>query len=199
MSGLIELLGWETLLEAAGIDREAFGAFVNRYCDWILQYFEALARCKSPVVMVHDDIVWGNGAFLHPDFYRRFIFSNYKRLLRPLHEAGKIILYTCDGNYTQFIDDVAACGVNGFVMEPGTDMACIAEKYGKTHAFVGNADTNVLLRGTKEDIEAEVRRCMDIGKRCPGFMLAVGNHIPANTPVENALYYDEMYKKYRGR
>jgi hypothetical protein len=35
---------------------------------------------------------------------------------------------------------------------------------------------------------------MAIGKPCPGFFLAVGNHIPPNTPVESCLYYDEVYK-----
>ena len=48
---------------------------------------------------------------------------------------------------------------------------------------------------TKEEIRAEVQRCMDIGKSCPGFFMAVGNHIPANTPVENALYYNEVYEE----
>jgi len=195
MSGLIELLGWDTLLAAAGIDSRAFGDFTNRYAEWILQYFRGLARCDAPVVMVHDDIVWTDGAFIHPDFYRQYIFPNYQKLFQPLHEAGKKILFTSDGNYTQFIDDIAACGVNAFVMEPLTDMAYIAEKYGKTHAFVGNADTRVLLTGDKADIEAEVRRCMDIGKKYPGFIMAVGNHIPPNTPVDSALYYDEIYRK----
>ena len=74
-------------------------------------------------------------------------------------------------------------------------MAYIAEKYGKTHSFIGNADTRILLRGSKEDICNEVKRCMDIGKKYPGFFMAVGNHIPANTPVENALYYNECYEK----
>ena len=195
MSGLIELLGWGMLLEAAGNDSDAFGCFTNRYAAWIQQYFDALALCKSPVVMVHDDLVWSSGPFLHPDFYHKFIFPNYKKLFKPLHEAGKKILFTCDGDFTMFVDDIAACGVNGFVMEPLTDMAYIAEKYGKTHAFVGNADTNILLKGSKDDIEAEVKRCMDIGKKYPGFFLAVGNHIPANTPVDNALYYDDAYRR----
>ena len=65
----------------------------------------------------------------------------------------------------------------------------------KTHCFIGNADTNVLLRGSKDDIYNEVKRCMDIGKNCPGFFMAVGNHIPSNTPVENALWYNECYEK----
>jgi len=195
MSGVIELLGWDILLEAAGYDSAAFGEFVSRYTGWIQQYFNALAECKSPVVMVHDDIVWGSGPFLHPDFYRQYIFPSYNKLLKPLHEAGKKILFTCDGDFTMFVDDIAKCGISGFVMEPLTDMAYIAEKHGKTHAFVGNVDTNVLLKGNKDDIESEVKRCMDIGKKYPGFFLAVGNHIPANTPVDNALFYDDAYRR----
>jgi hypothetical protein len=195
ISGLIAIFGWDTLLAAAGTDPDAFGALTNRYAGWIQQYFDALAKSEAPVVMIHDDIVWTQGPFIHPDWYRRFVFPNYKKYFAPLHEAGKIIVYTSDGTYTQFVDDIAAAGVNGFVMEPTTDMAYIAEKYGKTHSFIGNADTRILLSGTKEEIRAEVKRCMDIGKQYPGFFMAVGNHIPANTPVDNVLYYNEAYEE----
>jgi uroporphyrinogen-III decarboxylase len=78
-------------------------------------------------------------------------------------------------------------------MEPMSDMAVFARRHGRSHAFVGNADTRVLLLGTKQDIYNEVKRCMDIGRRYPGFIMAVGNHIPANTPMVNALYYNEAY------
>ncbi|MCL2880111.1 MAG: uroporphyrinogen decarboxylase family protein, partial [Treponema sp.] len=194
ISGMIEIFGWDMLLEAAGTDQNAFGDMVNRYAGWISQYFNALAKSDSPVVMIHDDIVWTQGAFIQPAWYRRFVFPNYKKLFAPLREAGKIIMYTSDGNYTQFIDDIAPY-VNAFVMEPTTDMAYIAEHYGKTHAFVGNADTRILLSGTKEDIRAEVKRCMDIGKKYPGFFMAVGNHIPENTPLDNVMYYNEVYEE----
>ncbi len=194
MSGLIALFGWDMLLYAAGADPQAFGETTNRYASWIGQYFEALADADLPVVMVHDDIVWTSGPFIQPDWYRKFIFPNYKKLFAPLIESGKKIMYTSDGNYTTFVDDIVQTGVNGLVMEPTTDMRYIAETYGKTHVFIGNADTRILLNGTKEDIRAEVQRCMDIGKTCPGFFMAVGNHIPPNTPVENALYYNECYE-----
>ena len=193
MSGLIQMLGWDMLLMTAGLAPEEFGRFTNRYCQWIGRYFEAVAETKIPVVMIHDDIVWMSGAFLHPEWYKRFVFPNYKRFFAPLIESGKKILFTSDGNYTEFIDDVAACGVDGFVLEPATDMKYIADKYGATHAMIGNADTRILLSGPKSAIRAEVERCMSIGKRCPGFFMAVGNHIPPNTPVENALYYNDVY------
>jgi len=195
ISGLIDLFGWEMLLLAAGINPERFGEVANRYGAWIQQYFDALAAGDYPVVTVHDDIVWTSGPFIHPDWYRKYVFPNYKKLLAPLIESGKKITYTSDGNYTEFIDDIAACGVHGFVMEPITDMAYVAEKYGKTHFFIGNADTRILLSGPKKAIRAEVERCMNIGKNCPGFFMAVGNHIPANTPIENAIYYNEVYEE----
>lgn len=199
MSGLIELFGWDLLLASAGSDPERFGETANRYGRWISGYFEALAESDVPVIMVHDDMVWTEGAFIHPDWYRKFIFPWYKKFFSMLREAGKIVAFTSDGNFTEFVDDIAAAGASGFVMEPLTDMKYIAEKYGKTHFFVGNADTRLLLSGSKEDIYNEVKRCMDIGKSCPGFFMAVGNHIPANTPVENALYYNDVYMKLRKR
>ena len=41
-------------------------------------------------------------------------------------------MYTSDGFYTMFIDDIVATGVHGLVMEPTNDLAYFAEKYGKT-------------------------------------------------------------------
>jgi len=195
ISGLIEIFGWEMMLLGLGTDPDRFGALTGRYAEWIQPYFDALAEADVPMVMVHDDIVWTSGPFVAPDWYRRYVFPHYHQFLRPLRDAGKRIAFTSDGDYTMFIDDIAAAGVHGFVMEPTTDMAYVAERYGRTHFFIGNVDTRVLLRGTKEQIRAEVERCMEIGKPYPGFFLAVGNHIPANTPVDAAMYYNEVYEE----
>ena len=195
ISGLIELLGWDMLLYTAGIDYEGFGKLTNRYADWIMQFFYALAESDVPYIMVHDDIVWTEGAFIKPEWYRKYVFPNYKRFFDPLIQAGKKIIFTSDGNYTMFIDDIAKAGAQGFVLEPLTDLDVVAQKYGQTHIIVGNADTRILLSGTKDDIYNEVKRCMDTAKHCKGYIMAVGNHIPSNTPVESALYYDDIYRK----
>lgn len=195
LSGFIALFGWDMLLLAAGTDAKAFGALMNRYTSWIQQYFEALAAANAPVVMIHDDMVWSSGPILRPAWYREFIFPNLKRLLAPLRESGKKIMFTSDGNYDEFVDDIAAAGVHGFVLEPLTDLRYIVEKYGQTHVIIGNADTRILLRGDKPAIRAEVERCMTLGRACPGFFLAVGNHIPANTPVDSCIYYNQVYEE----
>jgi hypothetical protein len=193
ISGFIDLFGWDWLLLAIGTDADRFGKLCERYASWIQQYFDALAAARVPVVMIHDDIVWSAGPFMKPAWYRKYIFPHYKRYFAPLLDSGKRIMFCSDGNFTQFVDDIAAAGAHGFVFEPLTDLAYVAGKYGQTHVIVGNVDTRALLMGPKEAIRAEVERCMSIGRDCPGFFLAVGNHIPANTPVENCLYYNEVY------
>lgn len=199
VSGLLEIFGWDMMLMALGIDAKAFGETANRYAAWVQQYFDALADCEAQVITVHDDITWTSGPFVSPEWYRRYVFPNYKKYFAPLREAGKKVLFTSDGAYTEFLEDIAKCGVSGFVMEPTTDLAFAAERFGKTHILIGNVDTRFLLMGSKEDIYQDVKRCIDIGKRCPGYIMAVGNHIPANTPVEKAVYYNEVFEKLRRR
>jgi hypothetical protein len=195
ISGLIDLFGWNMLLLAAGTDLQRFGELANRYAAWMQQYFDDLAETDVPLVMVHDDIVWASGPFLRPAWYRQYVFPNYTKYLSPLLDSGKKVLFCSDGNLNEFIDDIAATGVHGFVFEPLTDLEVIVDRYGQTHIIVGNADTRILLSGTKDQIRAEVQRCISLGRTCPGFFMAVGNHIPSNTPVENALYYNQVYQE----
>jgi uroporphyrinogen-III decarboxylase len=187
------------LLLAGGTDEARFGKVIDSYARWISRYWEAWAKSDAPVIMSHDDITWTSGPVFAPDWYRKYIFPWYKKFWRPVKEAGKKLMFTSDGTYHMFFDDLVQCGPDMFVMEPTTDMAMFAQKYGKTHGFVGNADTRILLLGKKDDIYREVKRCMDIGKECPGFIMAVGNHIPANTPIENALHYNDAYMEMRNR
>lgn len=199
ISGLIGLFGWDMLLLAAGTDQVRFGTMANRYASWVQQYYDALAETNVPVVMMHDDIVWASGPILRPAWYREYVFPNYKKYLAPLRDSGKRIMFCSDGNFNAFVDDIAEVGVHGFVFEPLTDLAPIVERYGQTHVIVGNADTRVLLSGSRAQIRAEVERCMSLGRDCPGFFMAVGNHIPPNTPVEAALYYNEVYEELSSR
>jgi hypothetical protein len=199
MSGMIHMLGWDMLLTAAGVDAKRFGQFINRYASWIQQYYDALAESEAEVIYSHDDLVWTQGPFIHPDWYRTYIFPNLRRMWAPLVEAGKKIIFCCDGNYTMFARDIAECGTHGFWFEIFTDLEYMTETFGQSHVLIGNADCRILTFGTRSEIRAEVERCIAAGKKCPGYFMCVSGHIPANVPVENALYYNEVYNELRRR
>lgn len=195
VSGLIIAFGWDLLLTAGGLDPAGLGAVAQRYTSWILQHYQALAASDAHVVWCHDDIVWASGPIFRPSWYREFIFPNLARLFEPLREAKKRIIFVSDGDYTMFVDDLAQIGVHGFFFEPLTDLAYVVERYGQTHIIIGNVDTRVLLTGSRDAIRREVERCMTLGKSCPGYFCSVSNMIPANTPIESALYYNEVYEE----
>jgi uroporphyrinogen-III decarboxylase len=55
-------------------------------------------------------------------------------------------------------------------------------------------DCRTLTFGTREAIRAEIDATLALAKGCPGFVFAVGNHIPSNVPVENARFYFEYLR-----
>ena len=195
VSGLIEIFGWDMLLTACGEDPKGFGHVARRYSDFLVPYIEALAESDFEAIQVHDDICWTEGQIFNREWYETFVFPSLRRVITPLTEAGKKVIYVSDGTYQMFFDDIVKLGVHGFFFEPTNDLAEAAERYGKTHAIFGGPDTRVLLFGDKNDIYREVKRCMDIGRSCPGYFMCVVNHIPPNTPVDNCLFYNEYYEK----
>ena len=99
-----------------------------------------------------------------------------------------------------FLDDVAEAGADGFIFEPMVDFNDVCERFGKTHIIIGsNVDCRTLTFGTRDQVEAEVRKTFDIGKDCPGFVMAIGNHIPSNVPVDIALFYLDLVEELRER
>ncbi len=200
VSGAIQAFGWDMLLEAAGMDLKRFG---RDTLEGIFKVTQAntLAWLDTTIecFICHDDMVWTEGAIFKPEFYREYIFPRYRELWRPFKEKGIKVLFCSDGNYTEFIDDIAWAGADGFIFEPMTSLEYIAEKYGQTHVIVGNADCRPMTFGTREQVRAEVERCMRAAKHCPGFIMAVGNHIPYNVQDDLVMYYFDLVREMGAR
>ncbi|MFQ6133936.1 MAG: uroporphyrinogen decarboxylase family protein [Armatimonadota bacterium] len=195
VSACIAAFGWEMFLTAAPLDYQRFDQVLEGFFRISMANFQAWAQTSAPVFICHDDMVWTEGAIFHPDWYRRCVFPRYRKLWSVLKEAGKIVLFCSDGDYTEFVDDIAEAGADGFIFEPLTSLERVVEGYGQTKVIIGNADCRILTFGTCDQVRAEVQRCADLGRDCPGYFFAVGNHIPHNVPLENALYYLELIQE----
>lgn len=195
VSGAIEAFGWDMLLTAAA-DQTAFEKVLDSIFRLSLHHFRAWAKTSAPVFICHDDMVWTEGPFMDPAFYRRVIFPRYAELWRVLKRAGKKILYCSDGNWTMFLDDIASAGADGFIFEPLVSLDIAVSRFGQSHVIVGSkVDCRTLTFGTCDQIRSEIDATLELAWNCPGFMFAVGNHIPSNVPVENALFYFNYLQK----
>jgi len=191
VSGAIEAFGWDMLLSAAA-DHGRFERVLDSFFRLSLHHFRAWAQTGAEVFICHDDMVWTEGPFMNPVFYRHAIFPRYAALWRELKHAGKRVLFCSDGNWTMFLDDIAAAGADGFIFEPLVNLATVVERYGASHVIVGSkVDCRTLTFGTMDDVRREIDATMALAYQCPGFMFAVGNHIPSNVPVEHGQFYFE--------
>ena len=199
VSGAIEAFGWDMFLQAAA-DWDKFERVLDSIFRLSLHHYKAWAETSIEVFICHDDMVWSEGAFMHPDFYRRAIFPRYKQLWSVLKQAGKKVLFCSDADFTEFLDDVAGAGADGFIFEPMTNLEAAVAKFGETHLIASSkVDARTLTFGTKDRIKAEVDATLELAFDCPGFVFAVGNHIPSNIPVENLVFYIEYLKENWGR
>jgi len=191
VSGAIQAFGWDMLLEAAA-DRDRFAKVLDSFFRHSLHHYKAWAQTSCEAFISHDDFVWSQGAFMHPDIYRQVIIPRYAQLWKPLKDAGKRVLFCSDANWIEFLDDIVEAGADGFIFEPMMPLDPVVEKYGQTHVIVGSkVDTRTLTLGTKDQVRQQIDDTLAIAKDCPGFIFAVGNHIPSNVPVEMGEFYFE--------
>ncbi len=191
ISGAIAILGWDMLLMGAA-QRDRFTRVLDSIYQQTLRHCQAWAQTSCEVYMCHDDMVWSSGPFMRPDYYRAEIFPRYKALWQVLHDAGKKVIFTSDGDWRMFVDDIVEAGADALCFEPMVPLAEVSRKYGRTHCLLGSSvDARTLTFGTQDDIRRQVDETLEAAQNCSGLMVAVGNHLPANIPLENALYYYE--------
>ncbi|NIA22142.1 MAG: hypothetical protein GWP05_09320 [Anaerolineaceae bacterium] len=130
--------------------------------DELVSYYEELYRSGQGE---RGDAVFPGG------YYRTLVSGaigafGWERLLeaaayqkefeRVLKEAGKRVLFCCDGQWTESLADAAEAGADGFIFEPLTSFDVAAEKFGGSHVLVGSkVDCRTLTFGSPEQIRAE--------------------------------------------
>jgi len=193
VSGAIAAFGWEMLLLAAA-DPKKMESVLDGFFRRTLFHMRAWAETSAEVIIQHDDFVWSGGPFMHPDFYRKAIIPRYAELWKPLHAAGKKVLFCSDGTFTEFCRDLAEAGADGFIFEPSNDFAWMAERFGDSKCLVGSCvDCRDLTLGHWEKVRADIHRTFDILQKCRGAIIAVGNHLPPNIPEEMLdCYFDDL-------
>ena len=105
--------------------------------------------------------------------------------------GARLFSQDSDGNIERVIPAFLDAGVNlMFPMEPaaGMDIVRLRAVYGTRLAFMGGIDKHV-LRGMKEDIDAELEYKVTAMVKTGGCILALDHRIPNGTPLENYRYY----------
>jgi hypothetical protein len=154
------------------------------------------AGIHPTAILTGEDLCSQNGSIASPDFLRREYFPLVQYTLEPLLEVNAKIVWHCDGDYGQLLDDVLACGVSGlqgFQTECGMDLEWIVDL--KTRSgdplliFGAMSVTTTLPYGTKQEVQADVKRTMEICREKAALVFFTSNTITPDVPLENIRAY----------
>lgn len=142
-----------------------------------------------------DDLGTQRSLFMSPEMFRSLYKPYYRELADSLHENGlDFWLHTC-GNITEIMEDLIEVGVDAIhPIQVGTmDDEYIASQYGGRIAFWIGMDVQQLLPfGTPEKVREVCRQRLKTFYRSDGgLILAAGNAIMPETPIENIRAYLE--------
>ena len=194
------LRGLENLL----IDFHEQPAFVDELFGAIADYNVAQIReaLKHDIDAVYFGDDWGQqrGLQMGPRLWRRFIYPALRRMCGVVRRAGKFVMIHSCGDVDELFDDLVGAGLSCFnpfqpeVMEVGT----LLPAYRGRLAFHGGLSTQKTLPfGTVEDVRAETRRLLELGRE-GGYIFAPAHDVEGDVPLENMLAFIEIVQNQPG-
>ena len=205
-SDMRDILGYENALMGTITDPDDFKALLNRCVDYNLALAEyAVKHYGVEMVATTDDIANAQGLLIRPETYFDLIGPAFIRVIRGYRDLGLLVIKHCDGDCSAVLDLWIEAGIHCLdPIDPGAglDMADMKSRYGDYICLKGNIDcAGVLEHGTPDEVEEEVKTCLQKGAANGGLILSSSNTIHRGVPPENyramlqALHTHGRYQK----
>jgi len=94
------------------------------------------------------------------------------------------------------MEDLVDVGLAGLSIDALSSLEKMMEIAQKKVVVIGNVDVKILAEGTKEDVEREVRRCIDTAAKYSAYILSTSCEVSPGTPLENVEYMMKVAKEY---
>jgi uroporphyrinogen decarboxylase len=189
----ISLRDAETLLRDCRRDPEFVHALMQFATEVSRTYALALATVGVGVSIGEPT---ASCSLVSPRLYREFIFPYHQRLFADLHAQGlNVTLHVC-GYADPILQDLMDTGTDALSIDfPSSLEQLVALSSGKV-VVIGNVNTRLFYQGSREDMEAEVRRCIDTAAKGGGFILSTGCEVPGIATPERVRWFMEAGEKF---
>lgn len=198
-SPLLLSMGLEGFSFAVADDPGLVDTVLGRYADWTIAVLRRLRGLGIDAVWTFDDMAYKTGPMFSPQVLRAVFMPHLRRVADAIRGEGFAWIFHSDGNLMPLLDDLLSLGMDGLhPLEPGAmDIDAVKRDYGHRVCLVGNIDLHyTLTRGTPEEVDAEVKRRIEVVGRGGGYMISSANSVTSYCKVENVRAMVSAIRKY---
>jgi uroporphyrinogen decarboxylase len=172
-------------------------------CKAHMGNFLNAAGANLDIIKIGDDLGMQDRLLISPRMYRQFLKPLHAEFISYIKERTKAkIFFHTDGDVFDLIPDFIDIGVD--ILNPVqtsagrmSDLEGLKTKFGRDIVFCGAIDTQqVLPYGTPDEVQAEVRRVINILGKDGGYMVAAVHTIMHEVPPENILAMVDAVEEY---
>jgi len=179
---------------------ELFERYREQTHEWMIKLTERILAAKPDFLMLGAS---GTLTLQSPSMFRHLGLPTIKETTRMAKEAGiPSHLHSC-GCETELVkicaEETDLSSIEPLEIPPmgDCDLAELKKLYGHRIALKGNLHTTeVMLRGTPEDVERESKKAIDAAGAGGGFVLSTGDQCGRDTPDENIFKMIEVGRTY---
>jgi len=147
-----------------------------------------------------DDYGGTQDLLISPDSFETLFRPRLARIAGMVkqYRTDLPVAFHSDGAITKIVASLADCGIDILnPLEPleATDWKAIKAEYGHRLCFMGGVDLKKALRGTVQEVEDDVRRCLHTFAEGGGYILTSANHMPPDIPPQNVAALFEAGKR----
>jgi hypothetical protein len=152
-------------------------------------------------VLMEQDFGGTKGPLISPAMFKELCYPYMKQRVQRVKELVPQVLFHCCGSIVPLLDMMIDTGIDALesiqTNAAGMALSNLVKNYGDRLCLWGNLSLESLTIGSTEDVRREVRRCLEEGKKSPGYVFGPSHSIAFGTKYDNFMAMLDEFVKYR--
>ena len=189
------LYGVENALTLLFENPELFKKTADFFIELMKEWGKAQIQAGADAIWVGDCVA--SSGFISPKHYAEFAAETALKLNEALKKQGAIVFYHAGESSLPHLDLMAGTHSDALSIRGKISLKEVNETIGKRICLLGNiCGISTLQLGSPEEVEKEMIRIMEEGKKGGGYIFNSEEGIPRETPEENMKIMMQTAKKH---
>jgi len=135
-------------------------------------------------------------SLISPHIYKEFIKPYHKKLCSYFQLKKRFMSLHICGKIDPIMEDIIETGIFLLSLDAGSSLQRLTQLADRNLVIMGNVPTTHYSSGTRQEMEASIRQCIDTAAAESGYILASGCEIPFDSTEDRLDHFFEYSRQY---